>query len=146
MCKIQRSELGFIQPFLKPLHVVFPELLASHPFPLPSFSSLRAGQFQTHSVTADVTVLIHMHRDMRGQRHWASLHLGNDVAWAFFQSITITLWEHRGFYNNLCSVNLKQHLFTRDVFYNSYVQYFYAVFHWWGNNNTEHTVQSKGKI
>lgn len=64
---------------LKPLHDVFPELLPSHPFPLPSSSSLVAGRFQTHSAAADVTVLIRMHRDMRGHRHQAPQHLGNDV-------------------------------------------------------------------
>lgn len=69
-----------MQPHLKPRHAVFPELLPSHPFPLPSSSSLFAGLFQTQSVAADVTVLIRMHGDMRGHRHRAPRHLGNDVA------------------------------------------------------------------
>lgn len=104
----------------KALHDVFPELLPSHPFPVPSSSSLLAGQFQTHSVAADVTVFIRMHRDMRGQRHQALQHLGNDVAWVFLWGIAITLREQLGFYNNLRNVSLKQHLFSRDVFYSSY--------------------------
>ncbi len=61
-----------------------------------SSSSLLAGQFQTHSVAADVTVFLRMHRDTRGQRHQALQHLGNGVVWVFLWGIAITLREWLG--------------------------------------------------